>query len=195
MYTEPLELSDTDVQDLGEGRPLVFDGVIPVCSLPDLAAAVRALPLVAARVGKQHQLVPEVRGDATCFVDPAEAPAALQPAVAWFTALQSAINRDAWLGLRGMELQAARYRPGAHYAAHLDTFRGDLGRRLTAILYLQPAWQPGDGGELRVHLPQGPLDLAPVGGRAVVFLADRLEHEVLTTHRERLALTAWYRAT
>jgi len=35
---------------------------------------------------------------------------------------------------------------GARYAAHTDTFEGDPARRVTAILYLNPDWRPGDGG-------------------------------------------------
>lgn len=189
-----VHLSDTDVQTLGEGRPLLFDSVIAAHLLLGLAAAVLALPLLPARVGKRHALLPEVRGDATCFVETAAAREALLPAILWFAALQAEVNHGAWLGLRGMELQAAWYAPGSRYERHVDTFHGDPARRLTAILYLQEAWQPEHGGELRVHLLEGPVDVAPIGGRAVVFLADRLEHEVLPTTRGRIALTAWFGA-
>ena len=36
------------------------------------------------------------------------------------------------------------------------------GRRLTAIIYLNPDWQPGDGGELRLFRPYAPRDQPPL---------------------------------
>jgi len=44
-----------------------------------------------------------------------------------------------------------------------------------------------------VWLPDGPRDIEPVGGRLVVFLSDRVEHEVLPTSATRRAATAWFR--
>jgi len=37
-----------------------------------------------------------------------------------------------------------------------------------------------------------PLDVAPVLDRLVVFLSERLDHEVLPTFAPRLAVTAWF---
>lgn len=35
------------------------------------------------------------------------------------------------------------------------------------------------------------LEVAPVGGRIVVFLSGAVDHEVLLTRTERFAITAW----
>ena len=35
-------------------------------------------------------------------------------------------------------------------------------------------------------------DVAPVGGRLVVFMAGAVEHEVRPAFAERVALTAWF---
>lgn len=43
---------------------------------------------------------------------------------------------------------------GAKYIKHVDN-PDDNGRRLTLILYLNPAWTAGDGGELRLYLQEG----------------------------------------
>lgn len=39
--------------------------------------------------------------------------------------------------------------------------------------------------------PEPILDLAPLGGRAVIFLSGAVEHAVLPTSSFRVALTAW----
>jgi hypothetical protein len=81
-------------------------------------------------------------------------------------------------------------------------------RKLTVILYLNPVWKMGDGGELRLYFPtpitmndhsnnnnidddelssssssssttNNYIDLSPVGGRVVLFWSDEISHEVL----------------
>jgi SM-20-related protein len=66
---------------------------------------------------------------------------------------------------------------------------------VTAILYLNPDWTEAAGGLLRLHLPSGPLDVAPLLDRLVVFRSEIVEHEVLPTHAPRWAVTAWYPGT
>src|SRR5262249_34925648 len=139
---------------------------------------VRALPLRAAAVGRERHA--GVRGDDIAWLDDDGR----------FEALRLALNREAWLGLDRFELQAARYQAGAAYPRHRDAFRGGPSRRITAIWYLNSEWS--GGGELRLHLPEGPLDLAPLFDRLVVFLSEELEHEVLPATAERWAVTAWY---
>ena len=113
---------------------------------------------------------------------------------------------------------------GSSYPLHVDNPQG-LGagdvRKLTCILYLNPNYRDGDGGELRLHLDGGddddddddgggggaaaasPLervDLAPLGGRLLLFWSDEIPHEVLPTAPggrpddatlDRYALTVW----
>ena len=38
------------------------------------------------------------------------------------------------------------------------------------------------------------IDVQPLGGTLVCFLAERFEHEVLPARRERLSVTGWFRA-
>ena len=53
-------------------------------------------------------------------------------------------------------------------------------RVLTLIVYANDAWEEGHGGCLRLHLAGGARDVAPRGGRCVVFFSDsRVPHEVL----------------
>lgn len=76
---------------------------------------------------------------------------------------------------------------GATYPLHVDN--NNLGvvddndtRKLTCILYLNPDYEPGDGGELRLLLlDRQCLTVTPRGGRAVMFWSDEIPHEVLPT--------------
>jgi len=62
------------------------------------------------------------------------------------------------------------------------------------VAYLNPDWQEGDGGALRMHFDDGSqLDIPPLAGSLVVFLSDRFPHEVLVTQTDRLSLTGWFR--
>lgn len=83
---------------------------------------------------------------------------------------------------------------GARYIKHCDNPNRN-GRKVTAIYYLNPAWQPGDGGELRVFSPASEhhRDIAPIGDRLIVFFSNaRVPHEVLPSNVDRYAVTHWY---
>lgn len=67
---------------------------------------------------------------------------------------------------------------------------------LTTILYLNPGWQPGDGGELVIYTEDGQNVLgtiSPTFGTLVLFLSGEFPHEVLTSNRSRYSLTGWFR--
>jgi SM-20-related protein len=185
-----MELTDLEITRLGEGWPVIRDGLLTPEQVDAARAALLTLPLRPATVGAARHLRPDVRGDHIVWLEPADAPAALRPALDVFDALLTAGNRDLWLGLRDYEVQAARYPPGARYDWHVDAFRGDPRRRLTALLWLNPGWVPAHGGELLID---GGDPVAPLAGRGAVFLADRVRHAVAPTTVERLSLTAWYR--
>jgi SM-20-related protein len=159
--------------------------------------------LAPARVGRgDRHLDPSIRGDEIAWLSASgevessagtRAPSALAPLWAAFDAMRRALAESAYLRLDRFDVQLARYPGGGvGYLRHRDSFaRGPGQRRLTAILYLNPAWAPADGGVLRLHLVP-PRDLEPRLDRLVVFLSDRVEHEVLPALSPRLAATAWY---
>ena len=93
---------------------------------------------------------------------------------------------------------------GAVYPLHVDNVdevEKEDTRKLTCIIYLNPGYKEGDGGELRLHLNGGEVvDLTPEGGRCVMFWSDEIPHEVLPTapgareddeEFDRYALTIW----
>jgi Rps23 Pro-64 3,4-dihydroxylase Tpa1-like proline 4-hydroxylase len=94
---------------------------------------------------------------------------------------------------------------GSTYPLHIDNTLGVTGapdddtRKLTCILYLNPDYVDGDGGELRLMLlDRNCLDMSPKGGRLLLFWSDCIPHEVLpnkpdsqSADFDRYALTIW----
>jgi SM-20-related protein len=114
----------------------------------------------------------------------------------WMEELRLCINRNLYLGLFDYECHYAHYPEGGFYRKHVDAFRGKSNRRLSTILYLNPHWQPGDGGELAMYRESEDapfLTVAPQYGRMVIFLSEVFPHEVLRANRARFSLTGWYR--
>lgn len=134
-----------------------------------------------------------IRGDHIRWLEPGESSACDRYLDA-MDALRQAINQGLFIGLEDYECHFALYPPGAFYRRHLDRFRDDDRRAVSAVIYLNQDWQPGDGGELRMFLDdQRVHDVAPTAGTLVVFLSGDVPHEVLAAGRERLSLTGWFR--
>ena len=148
-----------------------------------------------ARVGRGDKalLAPEVRGD---FISWLQQPSrdAEQILLEKLDVLRSSLNRALMTGLEDFEGHFAVYPRGAAYARHFDRLQNSDLRAISAALYLNDAWQPEDGGQLRLYLGGGRSeDILPVGGRLVTFLSERFEHEVLPARRERMSFTGWFR--
>ena len=87
---------------------------------------------------------------------------------------------------------------------------------MTAIAYANPGWREGHGGKLRLWLPHkgsqpthdkspidaaektvkegtegGAADIEPLAGRLVIFLSGAIDHAVLPSVSDRVALTCW----
>ncbi len=148
-----------------------------------------------ARVGKQgaERRLDKIRGDFTCWLsEPLLPPERLL--LQRMEALRLELNRRAFLGLFELELHYARYPAGAAYSRHVDQPLGSAQRKLSLVLYLNPAWQCADGGVLRIHNAGGGfVDVEPIAGRLICFLTPGREHEVLEARRERLSISGWFR--
>ncbi len=150
--------------------------------------------LHAAGIGRAAQLSVQktVRGDHIQWLEAGQS-TPTDRYLAALDAVSTAINQSLYLGLESLESHFAFYPPGAFYQAHLDRFRDDDSRTISMVLYLNDDWQPAHGGELRLHLDQQTIDIAPVANRLITFLSADILHEVLPTHHERLSLTGWFR--
>jgi len=147
-----------------------------------------------ARVGAGERALRrrDVRGDRTCWFSPPlfEEESAL---LGDFDRLRLDLNRDAYLGLFELELHYAWYSPGMAYERHVDQLQGRDQRKVSLVLYLNEAWMPESGGELRIFDGERVRDIEPIAGRLVFFLTAGLEHAVLPTRRDRLSITGWFR--
>ncbi|MFN8354968.1 MAG: 2OG-Fe(II) oxygenase [Spirosomataceae bacterium] len=144
----------------------------------------------------EQQVAQQIRGDQIVWLDDATPDPAEQLFLEQVSALSQYLNRRCFLGIRGREFHFAKYPVGTFYKRHLDAFQRKKGRILSVICYLNEDWQPNDGGELAIYLPQADgsettLRILPIAGRVVCFESDKLEHEVLPTQRERLSVTGW----
>ena len=186
---------------LAAGKAVVLDawlGAEPSRALRlEVRALVEGARFASAGIGGRgaRVLAPTVRLDRVCWFDrddeTAERPGM---AVTYFLervgALVAHLNRTCFLALQRVECHAACYDAGAFYAAHTDTIRGDARRVISYCYYLNDAWTPAAGGELRLHGAPD-IDVAPVLDRIVLFRSDAQLHEVLPTTERRLSLTGW----
>jgi SM-20-related protein len=178
---------------LGERGYFVRDSFLGREAALAARAAIEKVVMRPAGVGRgaDRTVAAEVRSDETAWLDE-HAPPALAALRDRFEALRLELNRAAWLGLRRFDVQLARFRGGARYARHVDALRAPGSTRIaTAICYLNPDWRAEHGGALRIHAEPA-SDVEPRLDRLVVFLSERVEHEVLPSHDERYAATAWY---
>lgn len=149
----------------------------------------------AAGIGHAAERRPETRGDELLWIEPGLAPRADALLQQEFETLRQALNAATFLGLQEFEGHYAIYPPGASYGRHVDSFREDNRRVISMVLYLNEAWSSADDGELRLY-PGGAeeaVTIRPEAGTLVCFLSEGMPHEVLSSSRQRLSLTGWFR--
>jgi SM-20-related protein len=151
---------------------------------------------VAAATGREqlHRLNREVRSDKIDWVAGKSAPE--RGYLAWMEALRLGLNQRLFLGLFDYECMFACYEPGDFYKTHLDAFEGRRNRILSAVYYLNPEWQEGDGGELRLYQRDAQtliVEVKPLHNTLILFLSERFPHEVLPARKHRYSLTGWFR--
>lgn len=175
------------------------DGFVPPAMLAALRARCGALAaqgaLRPARIGRgaNERHADDIRGDSIAWLE-TPGDGVERELLGRLEALRVELNQELMAGLVDFEGHFARYPAGAGYRRHIDRLAGSDVRVLSAVLYLNEEWSDEDGGQLRLHLRDGgSRDVAPIGGRLVVFRSEQFEHEVLPARRERLSFTGWFR--
>ena len=200
MHEQPLQRHLPQIiDDLAARGWSRLDNVLPASLTHELAEEcrkrARAGALNPAGVGRGQGLAVRegIRGDSIQWLEQGQS----APSDGYLQAmdeLRSALNQAFYLGLEDFECHFACYPPGAFYQKHLDRFRDDDRRTVTAVYYLNEAWQTEHGGALRLYLADDTeLDVLPSAGTLVLFISAELPHEVLPATRERLSLTGWFR--
>lgn len=85
---------------------------------------------------------------------------------------------------------------GGSFPWHYDNPGPPNLRALTCVVYLNPTWKEGDGGEI-VMWPflSKPTTIHPLHRRAVLFYSDRVLHRVLPSKKRRVCFTIWTQGT
>lgn len=140
----------------------------------------------------------DIRRDQVMWLRPEDSSVEQHAYLAKLELLRLALNQRFFLGLFEYEGHFAIYPEGAFYKAHLDRHIGTSDRVVTTILYLNPNWQPGDGGELKLWTTAGDkagafILIEPRMGTLVCFLAGDFWHEVLPAKKTRMSITGWFR--
>lgn len=103
------------------------------------------------------------------------------------------LNQTCYTRINAKEFHYAFYDVGSFYKRHLDQFKSHRGRQFSLVIYLNEDWKEQDGGNLRLYLDGDRIeDIYPIGGRAVFFKSDQLEHEVMpSAQRSRISIAGW----
>ncbi|MBG5919980.1 2OG-Fe(II) oxygenase [Providencia stuartii] len=148
-----------------------------------------------ARIGNGESLQDNktIRGDQTIWLE-SEMGAPIAEYMAKMDVIRQALNQQCYMGLRDFETHFCRYPNGAFYKKHVDNFQGQGRRKVTTVLYMNEAWQRGDGGELVVydHQDNKLFQLDPLAGRMIVFMSEEFPHEVLPTQQKRESIAGWF---
>jgi SM-20-related protein len=209
----PEEVADPLLDALTRQHYCVIDQFIPA----DLIASLRDLALTRQQAGFMHQAGtsksaitnPALRGDQIAWLDESDPHPALRKYFLLLSKLQQLVNRNLMMGLDTVETHFAIYPAGSSgYATHIDQFQQHSpgpacgSRALTLIIYLNEDWPKEAGGKLRLYtgqhtappLPEAAhIDIAPTGGRLVLFLSDRFWHTVLPAKQARVSVTGWFK--
>ncbi len=144
---------------------------------------------------ENRQRIPDVRGDQTFWLEADKSSAVQKDLLSYFESLRRYLNERLFLGLTQFEGHFALYPAGAFYEKHWDRFRDDDSRTVSVVLYLNESWLDSWGGQLNLFDNSGKLtkEIFPEPGRLVLFLSDRVPHEVLAPTCWRYSFTGWFR--
>ncbi len=101
------------------------------------------------------------------------------------------LNMSCYTNISSYEFHYSLYEKGSFYKPHFDQFENDNHRQFSMISYLNPNWQPQDGGELHIYQTNNNQMISPTESKTVFFKSDELKHEVLVTNERRLSVTGW----
>lgn len=150
----------------------------------------------AAAIGAGHTKAVDrtIRGDETCWVEGETV--IQQQFLQYMLATKNVFESHFPIALDNFAGHYSYYPAGTSYQKHMDNARQRNSRIFSAVNYLNPDWQPGDGGELVIYDSEsGSGEIArikPAFGITALFFSTDFPHEVLETARPRYSVTGWF---
>jgi SM-20-related protein len=183
----------------GDGFIIIDNALTPelVSALEEEFKRLSLAEFKAAGVGRTNELQinTHIRRDKIHWLEANCAP--VTEFLTFIEQLRISLNRQLFLGLREYESHFSFYCINDFYLKHFDAFRGNPGRKISTVLYLNQAWRDEDGGHLCIYDAQehtrSIAKVAPQAGRLVVFLSEDFPHEVLPASRLRRSIAGWFR--
>ena len=143
--------------------------------------------------GETREIRDDVRRDEILWLEPRALTPAQKHLWERLENLKNEINARLFLGLWSLEGHYAQYPPGGFYERHVDRFRDDDKRTISVVLYLNEAWQEGDGGELEIFAEADSTLVEPRAGTLVCFTSATVEHAVRPSKKDRRSFAGWFR--
>lgn len=143
--------------------------------------------------GSETRIEESTRGDGTFWFSLESLSPTQAEIAALLSSIKDRLNSELFLGLWDWEGHYAVYPPGAYYTQHLDRFSSDSRRTVSIVFFFNSDWKREDGGALRLVDRDQQVEVLPEAGTAVLFMSDRIPHEVLRTSRDRLSFAGWFR--
>ena len=137
-----------------------------------------------------HTIDKKVRGDYVYWLNP-DLDVALTPYFKMIDELMIQIKRLCFVSLSDFECHLAYYPAGTFYKKHVDQFKERNNRMISFVVYLNPDWQQGDGGELVIYKDDKTITVAPIKSRLILFKSADVLHEVALTNKARMSITGW----
>jgi SM-20-related protein len=206
--TLPLgHVSDDDISqimtDLCESGYSVFDNALSPDDIEQLCLYAEVSLEVgnfrAAAIGKDHNKSthPEIRGDFSLWIENYNEVPSLKQFHDLVLRIMACAKKELFIPAKRFESHFAVYPVGAGYLPHYDQHQGANTRQLSIVLYLSDL-NPGDGGELKLHntltTSSANIIVTPERGKLVIFVSEKILHEVLPTKKKRWSLTGWIRS-
>lgn len=142
---------------------------------------------------EKNQVDTIIRNDETLWLD--KAGAAQTAYLDHMEELRQSLNQSLYLGLSSFESHYAQYAAGGFYKKHLDSLHGARNRIISSVTYLTPDWTDHDAGHLVLYDADDreTKRILPCAGTLVLFLSEKIPHEVLPPARPRSSIAGWYR--
>lgn len=197
LMSDKEELFESMVQKIIDDGYAVSEDFIPPDIMDALQKHLFALigddQMNSAGIGQQGNFHKnsDIRRDTIHWMNEFSIDAAEQFYFKRLTELMGYLNQTCYTGLNALECHYALYDTGSFYKRHRDRFSGNSGRKYSIITYLNSDWVPHDGGQLVLFHQGQEIFIDPVGGRAVFFESDKIEHEVLAAIRPRMSIAGW----